>query len=164
MEKTYSQIFEMKSGVLCFDGDKSVLLYKKSGSGTGKWIKKINEINRIEPIIEDGDRYYLACQAGEIEGYLLAINKQNGETEWFIPGRSYFQLLYGGHLYAIFADEERNFYLIKVDQTNGKKIWHHRVDQDLCEYGFRPDRILLTYESGKIEKISPTTGRDTPNA
>jgi outer membrane protein assembly factor BamB len=158
MEKTYSQIFEMKSGVLCYDGDKSILLCKVSGGDGGRWVKKINDINRIETIIEDGDRYYLSCQAGEIEGYFLAINKQNGETEWFIPGRSYFQLLYGGRLYAIFADEEKNFYLIKVDQTDGKKIWHHRIDDDLCEYSFRSDRILLTYESGKIEKLSPATG------
>ena len=29
---------------------------------------------------------------------------------------------------------------------------------DLCEYSFRTDRILLKYDSGKSEKISPLTG------
>ncbi|OHD69415.1 MAG: hypothetical protein A2W19_05775 [Spirochaetes bacterium RBG_16_49_21] len=158
MKKTYSQIFEMESGILCYDGDKSILLCK-APDGTGKrWVKKIHDINLIETVTEDARQYYLSCEAGEIEGFFIAINKDTGATAWFIPGKAYFQILYGDCLYAIFADERKIFYLIKIERADGRKVWHRQIDEDLCEYSFRSDRILLTYESGKIEKISPLSG------
>ena len=158
MDKTYSQIFEMESGILYYDSGKSILLCKESKGERNRWVKKINDIDFIDTIIEDSHRYYLSCGSGEIQGYLLAVNKATGSTEWFIPGKAYFQIVYDDHLYVIFADERKNFYILKVERSNGTKIWHHQIDEDLCEYSFRSERILLTYKSGKTEKISPVSG------
>ncbi len=158
MEKTFSQIFEMKSGILCYDSEKSILLCKEPGGEKNRWVKKINDINLIDTVLEDPNCFYLSCESGETQGYFLAIHKDDGSTEWFIPGRPYFQIIYDGHLYVIFSDEKKDFYLLKVEPSDGTKIWHRRIGEDLCEYSFRHDRILLTYSSGKTEKISPVTG------
>src|SRR4030042_4565080 len=158
MEKTYSQAFEMERAILSYDGSKSILLCTESKNSKKLWIKKIDDINHIENIIEDSDRFYLACESSDTKGFYLALDKKTGSTEWFIPGKAYFQIIYDGFLYAIFMDEKNYFYFLKIDCADGKKIWHHRTDKDLCEYSFRHDRILLKYESGKTEKISPLTG------
>jgi len=158
MEKTYSQIFEMESGILHYDSGKSILLCKEPKGEKNRWVKKISDIDYIDTIVEDLRRYYLSCGSDEVQGYLLSVNKANGSTEWFIPGKAYFQMLYDDYLYVIFADERKNFYLLKVEPSNGTKVWHHRIDEDLCEYSFRQDRILLTFRSGMTEKISPISG------
>jgi hypothetical protein len=158
MVKTYSQIFEMKSGILYYDSDKSILLCKEPKGEKNRWVKKINDTLHIDLIIEDSLRYYMSCESGETRGYLLAISQSTGATEWFIPGKPYFQILYDDYLHVIFADEQKNFYLLKVEPSDGTKIWHRRIDEDLCQYSFRSDRILLTYESGKTEQVSPLTG------
>ncbi|OHD63149.1 MAG: hypothetical protein A2176_11420 [Spirochaetes bacterium RBG_13_51_14] len=158
MEKTYSQTFEMERAILSYDGSKSILLCTESKNSKKLWIKKIDDINHIENIIEDSDRFYLACESSDTKGFYLALDKPTGSTEWFIPGKAYFQIIYNGFLYAIFADEKMVFYLLKVDRSDGKKIWYHRINEDLCEYSFRADRIQLIYESGKSEKISTITG------
>ena len=158
MDKTYSQIFEMENSILCFEPDKSILLCKAPDGRRKLWIKKVHDVELIETIIEDKTQYYLSCKAGEIEGFFIAINKETGATAWFIPGKAYFQVLYSGFLYAIFADGQKKFYLIKIERADGTKIWHHQINEDLCEYSFRPDRILLIYESGRTEKLSPLTG------
>jgi hypothetical protein len=158
MEQTYSLTFEMEERILCYESGKSILLCKESKNGKNLWIKKISDINNISSVIEDTARYYIACETDEIKGFFLAIDRATGATEWFIPGRAYFQVIFDGYLFTIFTDEKNDFFLLKVDCSDGKKIWHHRVNPDLCEYSFRPDRILLTYDSGRAETISPRTG------
>ncbi len=158
MEQAYSQIFEMESGTLCYDSGKSVLLCRGPNNGKNLWIKKITDISLIDTVTEDASRYYLACETDDVRGYFLALAQSTGATVWFIPGKAYFQIHFEGHLYLIFTDGNKDFFLIKVDCADGKKIWYHRIHDDLCEYSFRSDRILLKYGSGASETISPLTG------
>ncbi len=158
MGTDYSQLFEMGKRTLCFDSSKSSLLCRETESGKNLWIKKIDDITGIDNLIEDSTLYYVACERDDIHGYYLALEKSTGSTAWFIPGKAYFQVIFDSHLYLIFTDMEKDYYLIKVDRSNGKKVWHHRVNDDLCEYSFRSDRILLKYASGKTESIVPATG------
>ena len=162
MDKANSQIFEMENGVLYYDNAKSILLCKEPGGDKSRWVKKINDIYHIDAVTEDPERYYLSCESDETLGYLLALNIATGATEWFIPGKALFQILYNDYLYLIFADERKKYYLIKVECSDGTKIWHRSVAEDLCEYSFREERILLTYHSGRTECISPVSGRDIP--
>ena len=158
MEKINSQIFEMYAGILRYDGDKSILLCKAADGNKNLWVKKLHDVSLVEAVAEDGDRYYISCESADIRGFFLALSKGTGETEWFIPGKAYLQVIFDGYLYAIFSDERKRFYLIKVERTDGNKIWHHEIGGDLCEYRFRRDRITLTYGSGRLEHISPATG------
>lgn len=158
METTYTQTFEMDDRTLCYDSGKSMLLCRDSGTCKNLWIKKIEDINHIDSAIEDSERYYIGCESNDIKGYYIAVNKDTGSTEWFIPGKPYFQIIFSGYLFLIFADEKKTFYLLKVERSDGGKLWYHRIDDDLSEYSFRSDRILLEYESGKKETISPSTG------
>jgi len=135
-----------------------MLLCRDSNSGKNIWIKKISDISQIDTVIEDSSRYYIACETDDIKGYYLAIDKETGSTNWFIPGKAYFHIVYNKDLYIIFTDEKSDFYLLKVDCSDGKKIWHRRVDNDLCEYSFSPEGITLKFVSGKQEKISALTG------
>ena len=59
----------------------------------------------------------------------------------------------------IFIDANEKYYLIKVDKEDGKKLWHYKVDIDLCEYKIDPGVISLIYSSGKTESISSLTGK-----
>jgi outer membrane protein assembly factor BamB len=158
MEKTYSETFKMENGILCYDSGKSILLCKEQNNSKNLWIKKITDIKHIDDVIEDSSNYYIACEADDVRGYFLALDKATGSTDWFIPGKPFFQIIYDGFLYIIFTDEKNFFYLLKIDRSDGKKIWYHRISKDLCEYSFRADRIMLKYESGKTEKISPLNG------
>ncbi len=158
MKQPYSQNFELGTRTLHYDCGKSVLLCRDSTSGKNLWIKKISDISSIDTVIEDSSRYYIACETDDIKGYYLAISRETGSTEWFIPGKAYFHIVYNESLYIIFTDEKNDFYLIKADCSDGKKIWHRRVRNDLCEYSFSADRIVLKYGSGKEEQISSLTG------
>ena len=162
MEQAYSQQFELGARTLHYDCGKSTLLCKDSESGKNIWIKKISDINLIHTVIEDSSRYYIACETDDIKGLYLAIGKGTGSTEWFIPGKAYFHIVYHDGLYIIFTDVNNEFYLLKVDCSDGKKIWHHRIDRDLCEYRFSADRIVLNFESGKRETLSPRSGLAVP--
>jgi len=158
MEQAFSQNFELGSRTLHYDCGKAMLLCKDSTSGKNIWIKKISDIRLIDTVIEDSSRYYIACETDDIKGYYLAIDKETGSTKWFIPGKAYFHIVYNNDLYIIFTDEKNDFYLLKVDCSDGKKIWHRRVRSDLCEYSFSPERIILKFGSGKQETISSLTG------
>lgn len=158
MDKNNSHIFEMKSNILYYDIIKSILICKLTIDNKVLWAKKIEDSNLINDVDEDTNNYYVSCETSDAGGQFLAINKKNGTTAWYIPGRSYFQQLFNKYLYIIFIDGKDRFYLIKVDKCNGSKIWDHEVKEDLCEYSFRRNRILLKYSSGYIEKISPQTG------
>ena len=154
------QFFEMEHTVLRFDPDSSILLCRSNLADKKKlWIKKLNGLMEISDIIEDTKRYYIACDSGNINGQYIAIQKNTGMTDWFIPGKSFLHLLYKDFLYLIFSDESNQYYLLKVRLTDGKSVWFHPVDQDLNEYIFIDNEVKLRYLSGKSESISIRTGR-----
>ncbi len=159
MSADYSQTFEMNEDTLFYNSEKSILLCKKNNDHQNRWVKKLTDIFLINTVTEDESRYYLSCELGDTEGQFIAINKSDGATLWFIPGRSYFQLLFDNSIFLIFIDEKGLYYLLKIDKEDGKKIWHHRIDEDLSYYNFRGDRIQLKYHSGKEEKLSPASGK-----
>ncbi len=152
-----SQIFNMEETVLHYDIGKGILMCKWSGDKI-IWAKKLKDVNNITNIIEDKKNYYVACEENEVTGQFLALMKENGSSLWYIPGRSYFQQIFQGHLYLIFINDKNKYFFIKVDCHMGEKIWYHKIDPDLYEYSFKQDRILLNYSSGKAEKISTETG------
>lgn len=152
--------FEMKDAVLLFEEDKSILLCKSLGGDERKlWAKKLPEVVFIGSVREDGARFYVTCDYSATDGIFLALEKESGRTAWYIPGRSLLQVLYKDFLYLVFVDAEGLYYLIKAEPEGGKKIWHHRVDEDLYEYSFHHDRITLLYRSGKKDVLSSGEGK-----
>ena len=159
MDILNSKTFEMKNKTLSFSIEKSILLCKDPIDNKNVWAKKIEDIHLINDIIEDKNNYYLCCENEENSGQFLALNKNNGSTIWFIPGKSFLQQILKDFIYLIFIDIEEKYYLIKVKKENGEKIWFYQVTNDLMEYSIREDRIQLKYESGKVDKISTLTGQ-----
>ncbi len=150
----------MEKAVLRYDFDKSTLLcLDKSDNSKKIWIKKLNNITHVSNIIEDNKKYYIVCESGDINGQFLALSKDSGSTKWFIPGKSFMQVIFKGALYLIFIDDNNKYYLLKVRRDNGKTTWHHRVDQDLFEYSFSGNKITLSYSSKKKELLSIRTGK-----
>ncbi len=159
MNKNLNQYFEMNGRRLIFDIEKSILLCRANGADmTNLWAKKIEDVVSISAITEDDSKYYIACDYSDESGIFLAIMKESGSTNWYIPGKSFLQILFGGYLYLIFIDDEKSYFLIKVDRGRGNKVWHSRVDEDLSEYVFSGDRIYLKYHSGKNETLSVKSG------
>lgn len=155
-----SQIFEMKRNSLIYDQGKSILLCRLKTHGKRKlWARKVNDVNYISSVIEDDEKFYISFESGEKSGQFLAIHKENGKTKWYIPGKSFLQVLFDEALYLIFIDEQDRYYLIKVRRDNGKTVWHHLVDADLSEYRFKGQRIRLYYTSRKFETISAASGK-----
>ena len=158
--KTSTYNFEMEDSILKYDPDKSTLLcVTKSADARKVWIKKLLDISDISNIIEDGKRYYIVCESGDINGQFLALSKSSGSTVWFIPGKSFLQVLFKEFLYLIFIDENSHYYLLRVNCNNGKAVWHHRLDTDLFEYAFTKKDVRLSYSSGKKEVLSLRTGK-----
>ncbi len=153
------QSFSMEDHVLRFDPYTSMILCLSRKENKKVWIKKLFDLSFIIHIIEDKNRYYLSCGSGETSGQFIAVKKSNGESDWFIPGRSFLSLIYGDFLYLIFNDEENRFYLIKAGISDGKSLWHYPVEDDLCEYEFKQEKLKLKYYSGRFEELSINTGR-----
>ncbi len=151
--------FEMSETALVFEEGKSILLCKARGEGEKKiWAKKIPEGHVITAVLEDPLRYYVACDYSARDGIFLALGKESGSTEWYIPGRSLLHVLFKGQLFLVFVDGEGVYFLIKVDPQDGSKSWHRTVEEDLQEYSFFRDRITLKYRSGRREAISVADG------
>jgi outer membrane protein assembly factor BamB len=150
------QTHELDERVLTFDIIKG-LLYCRTDDAL-IWVKKINDVSNVLDIQEDQSSYYLSCALDDIEGEMLCIDKKDGNTKWFIPGKPFFQKLFDKYLYTIFMDTAEQHYLLKIDLNDGSTIWHHRIDNDLSEYILATDRIELTYSSGRIEKLAVKTG------
>jgi len=149
----------MEKDHLHFDSGKSILLCKSIKDNRTRWAKKMEDIFFILDIIEDSNLYYAACEIDSVSGKFLAVNRDDGSTAWYIPGRPYLQQLFDKFLFIIFIDERDDFFLLKVDPEDGSKVWFHQTDNDLSEYSFRKDRILLTYKSGREEKLDPVSGK-----
>jgi hypothetical protein len=151
--------FELKDSVLSYDPEKSLVVCRTKGEDRKKiWIKKLEDAGTVTSVLEDGERYFLACEYGESEGAFLALEMGSGVTVWYIPGRSFLQVIYEGYLFMIFIDERGEYFLIKVECAGGSTVWHHRVESDLAEYRFNPRRIRLFYESGREETLDSATG------
>ncbi len=151
--------FELKDSVLSYDPEKSLVVCRTRGEDRRNiWIKKLEDTGRVTRVLEDDERYFLACEYGEAEGTFLALDRESGATAWYIPGRSFLQVVYEGHLFMIFIDEHGAYFLIKVECAGGTSVWHHRVESDLAEYRFNPRRIRLFYESGREETLNSITG------
>lgn len=153
------QKFTVEGGTLSFNYDKSVLTcMEELPLPRKKWVKKLNQVEGIRNILEDGEHYYISCAGEDIYGCFLAIFKDSGSTAWYIPGKSFMEVLHGGFLYLIFVDDQSRYFLIKVERDEGTPIWHHRVEEDLYFYHFTDRHIILHYASGKRELIAPASG------
>jgi outer membrane protein assembly factor BamB len=153
------QNIEMDGSELVLDPAKSILVCLETGEGKRKlWAKKLNDAGFIDTVLEDAEKYYVACESGDSSGQYLALRKDTGETLWFIPGKCFLQVLFEGFLFLIFVDDRGDHYLLKVDRENGNALWHHRVDEDLREYSFTKKRVKLAYASGKTESLSMENG------
>ena len=158
MAKINTQTFHMETSTLIFNTKKGTLSCLTVNEKK-LWIKKLLSVYCISNIIEDKNKYYAACESGEIEGQFLALSKENGITEWFIPGRSFLHIIFERSLYLIFTDETNQHYFLKVNRSNGNTSWHHPVDEDLQEYNFNKQRVRLSYASGKTEMLSIRNGK-----
>lgn len=152
--------FEFVRTILDFNQEKNILIcHLKNHPPSKLWVKKLPDVQCIASIKEDEDRYYVACEYSNTDGIFLALNKETGNTVWYIPGRSLLQVVYKRFLYLIFIDEHEEFHFIKVKPHDGRKVWHHRIDNDLQEYVFSQNTLTLLYQSGKKEILSLEDGR-----
>ena len=154
-----SLIFELKDSKLIYDQERSILLCRLKKDGKKIWAKKIYDINYISNVIEDSGKFYIACESSENSGELLAVYKDDGKTGWFIPGKSFLQVIFEGYIYLIFIDEKNIYYLLKVDIDAGTTKWHHMIKNDLTDYTINEKSIELRYVSGKYETLSTSTGK-----
>ncbi len=159
MNRESTQFFIMSREKLLFDYESGVLLCKSKDEPEEKrWAKKLPDVVAVDTILEDAEKFYVACENSETDGIFLALSRDDGRTLWYIPGKSLMHLLYDGFLYLIFIDEFRRYYLIKAELGEGRKVWHHEVDEDLAEYTFSRTGIRLVYRSGREESLSIKTG------
>jgi len=157
-ENINHQIFELDQNILTFDITKG-LLYCKTYEESLLWVKKVKDVSEILDVQEDQSSYYISCSLDDIEGEMLSIDKEDGNTKWYIPGKPFFQKLFDKYIYTIFMDSTEQHYLLKVDLEDGSTIWHHRIENDLSEYIISKDKIELTYSSGRIEGLSVKSGQ-----
>jgi hypothetical protein len=150
----------MSDAVLLFEEGKSILLCKSlDGGDSRRWVKKLPDVVFVGSVREDDKRFYVACDYSATDGIFLALDKESGRTAWYIPGRSLLQVIYKEFLYLVFVDADGLYFLIKAEPEGGRKVWHHRVDEDLYEYSFHHDRVTLLFRSGKKDVLSARDGR-----
>lgn len=146
--------FTCNDTTILYNPDKCTLLCVSNPDGKKLWVKKLSEPVAIQNVLCDDLFYYIACRIGDTHGMFLTVARSNGSTMWFIPGRTFLEVLYNGFLYLIFVDEDDRYFLIKVEREEGAKLWYQQIDSDLYYYHFKDDGILLHYASGKKEKIT----------
>ena len=158
MTSYYAQCFDMELHELRFDSRKAIIICSAIEDGQKQWAKRLADIHSIDSVIEDERCFYLSCESEEIIGQYMALNKIDGSTLWFIPGKAFMSVQHEGFLYLIFSDQDNHFYLLKVEKARGTRVWHYHVSRDLKEYSINQERVLLTYESGKTERLSAKKG------
>lgn len=158
IDTSRGQTFHLKNKTVEFDSGKSILLCRDSFKNKNLWAKKIVDVSSIDDIMEDETHLFVNCMKDEKSGQYLALDKENGSTVWYIPGRSFLNVIFEAFVYLIFIDNHEKYFLIKVDKNTGTKIWFHEIRDDLKEYSFRSSQIVLKYESGATERLSPHTG------
>jgi hypothetical protein len=154
------QRFELNDFLLQYDFTAGVLLCKSISLSKNLWIKKIEEGGIILDVIESDAIFFIAFEYNDTDGIFLAINRSDGKTAWFIPGRAYMYRVFGEFIFLIFIDEEGRYFLIKSSCAEGGIIWHHEVDIGLAEYTIRSDYLLLVYRDGRKEVLDMETGEE----
>jgi outer membrane protein assembly factor BamB len=160
MNRENSIFFDLIENTVTYDLEKSILLCRNKKTQNKKWIKKVEYSIYIINVIEDKNIFYVSCESDEISGFLMALNKSDGTNLWEIHGKSCFQVIFNKFLYSVFIDDKKKYFLLKINPENGASIWFRETTEDLIEYSFTKKRILLTYITGKTERISPETGEN----
>ncbi|MCX8124429.1 MAG: hypothetical protein N3F66_09720 [Spirochaetes bacterium] len=146
--------FHCNDTAIIYNPEKNAVICIANPEGKKLWVKKLAEPVIIQNVLYDDRYYYLACRTGDTQGMFLTIARDSGSTVWFIPGRTFLEVLFNGFLYLIFVDEEDRYFLIKVKREDGTKLWHQQIDHDLYYYHFKENGILLHFASGKKEMIT----------
>ncbi len=158
MNKESIQRFELTDIFLQYDYTACTLLCKNAVDGKNLWIRKIEDGGFIFNILENKDKVFISIETEGNYGQFLVLNKRDGITSWFIPGKAYMSCLYCDSIYLIFADNNNDFFLIKTSTEDGSKLWHHAVEDHLAEYAINNNAVILKYLDGSTETISNSTG------
>ena len=158
MSKESIQRFELTDHLLQYDYMTFSLLCRSINDGKNLWIRKIEDGGFILDVNEDDDKVFLSIESDGKRGQFLALNKRDGLTNWFIPGKAYMFRLYLDSVYLIFADGDDNFFLIKTASGDGSKLWHHPVNRGLTSYTINNEIVVLKYNDGSNEILSSSTG------
>jgi hypothetical protein len=158
MNKDSIQRLELADLLLQYDYKTFTLLCRNIGDGRKLWIRKIEDGGYILNVMEDKEKIYITLESGEKSGQVLVLKKTDGSTCWFIPGKAFMFRLFMDSGFLIFVDENDNFFLIKVSSDDGKKLWHHCVNDGLSEYIINQEEIILKYVDENIEVLSNSTG------
>lgn len=148
----------MNDFLLQYDCSSEILLCRSVSQDRKLWIKKIEDGGIILDVVDSDDRFFIAFEFGETGGQFLAVNKSDGKTLWFIPGRAYMYRIFGDHIFLIFIDGRGDYFFIKSSTKEGGILWHHPVSMELTGYTIRPDYISLEYSDGRKESIDTGTG------
>lgn len=158
MNKESIQRFELTELFLQYDYLAYTLLCRSIGEGKNLWIRKIEDGGIILDLSEDRDKIFISIESDEKSGQFLVLNKKDGSTLWDIPGKAYIFRLYSNSVYLIFVDGENNFFLIKASSDDGRKLWHHPVNDGLYEYIINNENVKLKYADGSTEILNSNTG------
>ncbi|HOK02391.1 MAG TPA: hypothetical protein PLA51_07260 [Spirochaetota bacterium] len=152
------QKFEFDSYTVVYNPENFSILCKRQPENKNIWIIKIDEGGFINGIVHDDENFYIAIEYDDKSGIFWAIGKEDGITKWTIPGKAYVYEVFDNYLYLIFIDNNDIYYLIKVNSSDGSKVWYHEVDIDLHRYSINRQRVLLEYLDGRVEILSSATG------
>jgi hypothetical protein len=158
MNKESIQRFELDKIILQYDYLTYSLLCRSIKEGKNLWIRKIEDGGYILDVNEDMDKIFLSIESDEKSGQFLVLNKKDGSTRWFIPGKAYMFRLFLSSVYLIFIDGDDNFFLIKASSEDGGKLWHHPVNDGLAAYTINNEVVTLKYIDGSTEFLNSSTG------
>lgn len=161
MSKDTIRRFELTEHILQYDYHTHTLLCKDKEDGKNLWIRKIEDGGFILDLTEDRDRIFLSIESDEKSGQFLVINKKDGLTNWFIPGKAYMFRLFSNSVYLIFVDGDDNFFLIKTSSDDGSKVWYYPVHEGLSGYTINSKFVTLSYSDGSVEILDSNTGNLT---
>jgi hypothetical protein len=125
--------------------------HQKAARDQKYWNIKNRRRGFINVMVQDDENFYIAIEYDDKSGIFWAIGKEDGITKWTIPGKAYVYEVFDNYLYLIFIDNNDIYYLIKVNSSDGSKVWYHEVDIDLHRYSINRQRVLLEYLDGRVE-------------
>lgn len=152
------QRFELNGFLLQYDCSGEMLLCRSLPGDRKLWIKKIDEGGIILDVVDSGELFLIAFEYDDTGGQFMAVNKSDGKTEWFIPGRAYMYRVFGGYVFLIFIDGNGDYHFIKSSISDGGMVWHHPVSMELTGYTIRNDYISLVFSDGRKETLDFETG------
>jgi outer membrane protein assembly factor BamB len=158
MSKESIRRFELTDLILQYDYIAHTLLCRNIDDGKNLWIRKIEDGGFILDVSEDKYRIFLSIETDEKSGQFLVLNKKDGLTDWFIPGKAFMFRLFLSSVYLIFIDGDDNFFLIRTSAEDGSKLWHHPVHDGLSGYTINNDTVTLAYYDGSIEVLNSGSG------